>query len=163
MFEHLPQNFTETIKGAFRQQGKIWLQNLPHIIGEIESNWKVIVKEPFPNLSYHFVAPCVCDDGGEAVLKIGFPGEAENIFNEMRMLKFLKGESAVKLLRFDEKRFAILLEKLTPGANLKMLFRENEEKAVETAICVMRKVWRAAPKETVFPKIEGWFENFKKY
>lgn len=162
MFEHLPQKFREVILGAFREEGRQWLIGLPEIVKEIEENWSLVVKESFPNLSYHYVAPCVCADGSEAVLKIGFPGEAVNISNEVKMLKYLDGRKAVRLLRFDEKRFAFLLEKLTPGENLKTIFRTDEAKAVETAIEVMRAFWQKPPEDINFPALEDWVKGFDK-
>lgn len=160
MFDHLPQKFREVILGAFREEGKQWLIKLPEIVEEIEQNWSLSVKNAFPNLSYHYVAPCVCADGSEAVLKIGFPGEAVNIFNEMKMLKYLDGRNSVELLRFDEKRFAFLLEKLTPGKNLKTIYQNDEAKAVEIVIEVMRAFWQKAPEDSNFPRLEDWFKGF---
>jgi streptomycin 6-kinase len=164
MFDHLPQKFRETILGAFREEGRRWLVSLPEIIKEIEENWSIAVKPPFPNLSYHYVAPCVFAGGsGEAVLKIGFPGEAVNILNEVKMLKFLGGRNAVRLLRFDEKRFAFLLEKLSPGENLKTICQKNNEaRAVEIAIEVMRAFWQKPPEDNQFPRLEQWFRDFDK-
>jgi streptomycin 6-kinase len=127
-FGKLPRKFTEVILGAFGDEGKRWIESLPGIIGEIESRWRLKMKEPFPNLSYHYVAPCVCADGSEAVVKIGFPGEAATLFGEMKTLKFIDGRGADKLLRFDEKRFALLLEKLEPGENLKTICLRNDKK-----------------------------------
>jgi streptomycin 6-kinase len=160
MLDHLPQKFRETILGAFREEGKRWLIDLPEIIAEIEESWSLSVENPFPNLSYHYVAPCVSAGGGEAVLKIGFPGEAANILNEVKMLKFLDGRNSVKLLRFDEKRFAFLLEKLTPGENLKTICRNDDAKAVEIAIKVMRSFWQKPPADHEFPRLEDWFRRF---
>ena len=161
MLDHLPQKFREVILGAFREEGRNWLLRLPEIVAEIEQNWSLKVHAPVPNLSYHYVAPCEVE-AGEAVLKIGFPGEAAYILNELKMLKFLDGSSVNKLLRFDEKRFAFLLEKLTPGENLKTIFRGDETRAVDEAIKVMRKFWRVAPKDNNFPKLEDWFQGFEK-
>lgn len=161
--ENLPRKFTEVILGAFREEGRLWIESLPQIIGEIEENWSVkIKKEPFQNLSYHYVAPCVCADGSEAVVKIGFPGEARNISNEVKTLRFIGGEGLVKLLRFDEKHFAMLLEKLTPGENLKTICGEDDLKAVDIAIDAMRKFRRKPPANHDFPLLEKWFEGFSK-
>jgi streptomycin 6-kinase len=160
--EKLPRKFTEVILGAFREEGRYWMESLPQIIGEIEENWSLrIEKNPFPNLSYHYVAPCLCADESEAVVKIGFPGEAVYILNEVKTLKFISGRSLVKLLRFDEKRFAMLLEKLVPGENLKTVCRDNDLKAVEIAIKTMSKFWRKPPADHDFPMLEKWFDGLK--
>lgn len=158
--EKLPRKFTEVILGAFREEGMRWIERLPQIIGELEKNWSLkIDKKPFPNLSYHYVAPCLCADESEAVVKIGFPGEAAYILNEVKMLKFMNGGRLVKLLRFDEKRFAMLLEKLTPGENLKTVCLDDDSKAVEIAIKTMKKFWRKPPENHDFQMLEKWFDG----
>jgi streptomycin 6-kinase len=159
--ENLPQKFTEVITDAFREEGKRWIDALPEIIVEIERNWSLKIEKPFPNLSYHYVAPCVSENGGEAVIKIGFPGEKTTTLNEIRVLKFLDGSGVCRLRRFDETRSALLLEKLVPGENLKTIFQNNHAKAVETAIEVMRKFWRKPPETHDFPLLEDWFRGFR--
>ncbi len=155
----LPRKFTEVILGAFREEGRRWLESLPQIIGEIERNWSVELKAPFPNLSYHYVAPCTFAGNGEAVVKIGFPGEANYIRNERKMLEFLDGRAVNRLLRFDERRFTFLLEKLSPGENLKTVFAGNDEKAASTAIEAMRAFWQKPPENHDFPTLESWFDG----
>lgn len=162
----LPQKFIEEISGAFGEEGAGWIDRLPEIIGEIERKWSLEIKKPFPNLSYHFVAPCVLETGGEAVVKIGFPGEKQTTFNEIRTLEFLDGGGVCRLLRFDENRFALLLEKLTPGENLKEICRRgggdgDDARAVEIAINVMRNFWREPPENGEFPRLEEWFDGLK--
>lgn len=158
----MPQKFTEVILGAFREEGRRWIEDLPEIIGEIERNWSLEIEKPFPNLSYHYVAPCVFKTGGEAVVKIGFPGEKTTTYNEIKMLEFLDGEGVCKLLGFDEKRFALLLEKLVPGENLKEICGSDDRKAVEIAIGAMRKFWRKPPTNHDFPLLEDWFAGFER-
>lgn len=162
MIERLPQKFVKVIVGAFREDGRLWLQSLPEIVRQIERAWAISVKDPFPNLSYHFVAPCVVSGGAEAVLKIGFPGETANILREAKMLEFLGGANSVELWRFDADRFAFLLEKLTPGENLKTISRDDESSAARIAARVMRDFWRKPPENVDFPSLEDWFGGFEK-
>jgi streptomycin 6-kinase len=160
--ENLPPKFKEVISGAFRDEGGRWLAALPEIIGEIERNWSLEIAEPFPNLSYHYVAPCVFKTGGEAVVKIGFPGEKTTTVNEIRMLEFLDGRGVCRLLRFDESRSALLLEKMSPGENLKEICGKNDAaKAVGIAIKAMRGFWREPPETSEFPRLEQWFEGLQ--
>ncbi|HLM02412.1 MAG TPA: aminoglycoside phosphotransferase family protein [Pyrinomonadaceae bacterium] len=158
----MPQKFTEAISGAFREEGGRWIEDLPEIICEIERNWSLEIKKPFPNLSYHYVAPCVLKTGGEAVVKIGFPGEKRTTFGEVGTLRFLDGRGVCRLLRFDEKRLALLLEKMTPGENLKEICAGDDAKAVGIAIKVMRDFWREPPATSEFPGLEEWFEGLQK-
>ncbi|MDQ3798989.1 MAG: aminoglycoside phosphotransferase family protein [Acidobacteriota bacterium] len=160
----LPQKFIEGIRSAFGAEGARWLERLPEITGEIEREWSLRIEKPFPNLSYHFVAPCVFKTGGEAVVKIGFPGERATTFREVRMLEFMDGDGICRLLRFDEKRLALLLEKVTPGENLKEVCGGSggDARAVEIAIKVLRAFRREPPENIEFPAMEKWFDVLKK-
>lgn len=160
--ENLPRKFTAVILSAFREEGRRWIESLPQIISQIEENWRVKLAAPFPNLSYHYVAPCVFEGKREAVVKIGFPGEAENIRNERKMLEYLDGKAVNRLFDFDEDRFAFLLEKLNPGENLKSVCAGNPQKATTIAIETMRAFWQPPPAGHDFARLESWFEGFKK-
>jgi streptomycin 6-kinase len=140
--------------------GEQWLKDLPQIIEELSAVWQLKVEKSFPNLSYNFVAPCVCTDGGEAVLKIALPLNNPEIFNEARFLQMAQGSGAVKPFELDEKRRAILLERLTPGANLKEVCLEEATKAVEIAIPIMRGLLKEPPQDSVFRELDEWFNNF---
>ena len=65
----LPTDFTRTIKAVYRQAGADWLAALPTLIAECARRWRLVVDEPFADLSYHFVAPARRADGTQAVLK----------------------------------------------------------------------------------------------
>jgi len=158
----LPRKFTEVITAAFRDDGRRWIESLPRIIRKIEENWQVKIDSPFPNLSYHYVAPCVRAEGSEAVVKIGFPGEAKYILNERKMLEYLDGGSVNRILDFDEQSLAFLLEKLVPGENLKTVCARNPQRAVAIAIETMRSFWQYPPSNNDFPRLEDWFEGLQK-
>lgn len=158
----LPEKFIQTMTEAHGAKGAEWLAELPEIIAEIEGKWSLKVGKPFQNLSYHFVAPCVCADRSEAVLKIGFPEENSPVLGEAEMLKLYNGSGAVKFLRIDEKHLALLLEKLNPGKHLKNVFQFDEAKSVVIAIEVLRKIRRKPPEKHNFIKLEDWFKGFEK-
>ena len=119
MLEQLPVNFTETISSAYGEAGGKWLARLPSVIAEIAQDWQLIVGKHYPGLSYHFVAPVTCADGSAAVLKIGFPEEIGKCLMEKAALEAVGGRGMIRLLRFNLRRRAMLLEKLEPGDNLK--------------------------------------------
>ncbi|MCY7374933.1 MAG: aminoglycoside phosphotransferase family protein [Pyrinomonadaceae bacterium] len=156
----LPEKFARNALGLCGAAGERWLNDLPHIIEEISENWQIEAAKPFANLSYNFVVPCVCSNGGKAVLKIALPLNNPEIFNEAKLLQTADGNGAVKLLKFDESRRAILLERLTPGANLKENFRGDESKAVEAAIKVLHGLPKNPPQHLEFRRLEEWFDNF---
>lgn len=160
--KNLPEKFVRLMIESHGARGEKWLGELPEIIGEIERNWSLNVGEPFENLSYHFVAPCLLANGGKAVLKIGFPEENSPIFNEAAMLSLYDGCGAVKFLSLDENRLALLLERLKPGETLSKIFHGNEEKCVEIAIEALQKIVRKSPENSQFIHLESWFTGFEK-
>lgn len=162
MLENLPEKFTRLMLESHGERGAEWLVELPFIIEEIERDWSLETGAPFANLSYHFVAPCVLRNGGEAVLKIGFPEENSPVFNEAATLQIYDGRGAVRFLRINEKRFALLLERINPGKNLKEVFRGREEDSVEIAIKVLQKIIRKSPENHNFVFLEKWFAGFER-
>ncbi|HEY8562907.1 MAG TPA: aminoglycoside phosphotransferase family protein [Pyrinomonadaceae bacterium] len=162
MIDILPEKFVRLMREAHAADGEKWLGELPKLIGEIEAEMGLRVGEPFENLSYHFVAPCLLSGGREAVLKIGFPEADSPTLNEAAMLRIYNGNGAVELLRGDERRRALLLERLQPGENLKRAFPNEAEKAVETAIEVLHKIRRNSLPASDFVRLENWFDGFRK-
>ena len=158
----LPEKFVGNTLDLCGASGELWLNDLPHIIKILSENWQIKVEKPFENLSYNFVAPCICADGSEAVVKIALPLNKPEIFNEAKYLQILGGKGAVKVLNFDEECRAMLLEKLSPGKQLKEIFAGNEQSAVEVAAVLIRKLRRKPPADSEFVLLEVWFENFFK-
>ncbi len=162
-FVNLPKRFTDNILGLHADKGKRWLADLPQIVGKIAENWSLSVEKPFLNLSFNFVAPCICADGSQAVLKIGYRGEDSEIFSEAKLLRLFDGKGTVKLLRFDKNYCALLLERLIPGANLIEICQQNDAAATAIAIDVMRKLWQKKPPEYQnFPRLEKWTNGLQK-
>lgn len=161
MITDLPEKFVRLMNEAHGASGAKWLADLPEIITEIEAKWSLKTSRSFENLSYHFVAPCVCESG-EAVLKIGFPEKNSPIANEAAMLKLYDGHGAVKFLKFDENRLALLIERLKPGQHLKNLFSPHETKPIEIAVRALQKLRRKPPENHEFVHLENWFAGFEK-
>lgn len=159
---NLSEKFVRTITGAFGEKGRQWLVDLPEIVEEIAADWSLNVGKAFANLSYHYVAECVCADGGLAVLKIGCPAEGLEFINEVKMLRLFAGEGAVRLLRIGENRCTMLLEKLTPGEHLGNLCLKDDKAGVETAIDVLRKIIRKPLTENGFHLLDNWIGGFRK-
>lgn len=156
---NLPKRFVRNTIDLCGADGEQWLNDLPQIITELSKTWSLMVENPFANLSYNFVAPCICENGN-AVLKIALPLNNPEIQNEARFLQTTNGKGAVRLLKAEEICRAILLERAMPGANLKEVFHKNSEKAVEVAIETMRKILREAPPNSMFLRLDDWFYNF---
>jgi streptomycin 6-kinase len=89
-----------------------WLDRLPHLFVEMLDEWALT--RDGEDLWHGFcslVAPVISADGTRAVLKITFDGDSESA-HEGLVLQRWHGEGAVRLLRADPHRRAVLLERL---------------------------------------------------
>jgi streptomycin 6-kinase len=89
-----------------------WLDRLPRLFAELLDEWGLArdggdVWHGFCSL----VGPVVAQDGTAAVLKISFDGDDESL-HEGLALQHWRGNGAVRLLRADPHRRALLLERL---------------------------------------------------
>lgn len=87
-----------------------WVDGLPKLVASIVDEWELVVDgEPMSGWTA-LVLPVRTRDGGAAVLKLVCPGEEEE--HEHLALQHWQGNGAVRLLRADPSRRAMLLERL---------------------------------------------------
>jgi streptomycin 6-kinase len=89
-----------------------WLDRLPRLFREVLDEWGLA--RDGDRLWHGFcslVAPVLTDDGERAVLKVSFDGDDESL-HEALTLQHWHGDGAVRLLRADPHRRAMLLERL---------------------------------------------------
>ena len=112
------------------------LEPLARIAEEVAAEWGLELGTPFALSHYSFVAPA----GEDAVLKIT-PVEDDEADEEADALALWGGDGAVRLLRHDRARRALLLERARPGTDISGL---PEEEATEIAVELGRRLWRPA-------------------
>jgi len=151
----LPKHFIENIKNINID----WLNNLENLIHYFAKKWQLSDIKHFENLSYNYVAQAysqVCKT--DLVLKICLPGEAST--NEQKALLYFNGNGCVKLLDYDLQNFAMLLEAIKPGKTLKEVFSKDENKLIETAAGVIKKLHANKLTDNIklngFPTINQW-------
>lgn len=89
-----------------------WLDRLPRLTRDLLDEWDLEVDGTTSYGNCALVVPVLTADGQRAVLKVQFPHwEAET---EHLALRDWDGNGAVRLLRADPRRFALLLERLEP-------------------------------------------------
>ena len=121
---------------------------------EVAAEWGVELGERFALSRYSFVAAA----GDGAVLKVT-PTEDDESDEEADALALWGGEGAVRLLRRDRGRRALLVERARPGVDASTL---AEDEATRVAVEVGSKLWRAAaapPFRSVHDHVPRWLQN----
>jgi streptomycin 6-kinase len=120
---------------------------------EVAAEWGVTLREPFAMGRYSFVAPA---DG--AVLKVT-PSRDYDADHEADGLEQWAGRGAVRLLRRDVARRALLQERALPGTDITSL---PEDEATGIAVEVGLQLWSVTaspPLRPVAGMIERWFDE----
>ena len=120
------------------------------IARDVAGDWSIVLSRPFGTLNYSYVAPA----GDDAVLKVASARDEESI-HEADAHEFWAGDGAVRMLRVDRSRRALLLERAWPGSDLTVL---ADALATEIAIDVASRLWRpaAAPFHWVGHHVPRW-------
>jgi streptomycin 6-kinase len=134
------------------EDGLAWLARLPDILTVCEQRWHLKIGVPFTNLSYHYAAPAVRNDGTYVVVKV-FSPTGEFVL-QTEALRLFAGRGSVRLLDDDPDNEVQLLERLEPGTLLSTL--QDDEQAISIAASVMRQLWHPAPSNSAFPSVLTW-------
>ncbi len=128
-------------------------EQMKAIADAVAADWGLELGEPFALSRYSYVAPV----SPEAVLKVAWAGDDESL-HEAESLVVWDGDGAVRLLRSDPSRRALLQERAQPGTDLSEL---PEEHAVAAAVDVGRRLWRpaAAPFRWIGDHVPGWIDR----
>jgi streptomycin 6-kinase len=95
------------------EAGLNWLAGLDAVVTSLCGEWELSLGRPLSGGSEAFLSEARTADGQQVVLKIGLPGSTAG-GTEARVLKAAGERGYVRLLRHDEERRAMLLERLGP-------------------------------------------------
>jgi streptomycin 6-kinase len=119
-----------------------WLEALPSLVSALAEEWSLRVGDPFGDATEAFVAPAVLADGTRAVLKLLVPRASDVARREITVLRLADGAGCARLLRADETRGALLLERLGRSLHeLALPIGRRHEILCQAA----ERVWRPAP------------------
>jgi streptomycin 6-kinase len=122
---------------------------------EVAREWGVPLGERLPAGRFSFVAFA----GDHAVLKV-VPVEDDEADHEADALALLGGDGAVRLLRHDRARRAILIERALPGDDASVL---PDDEAIRVAIAGAKRFWRPALRDHPFrwigDHVPRWLDN----
>jgi streptomycin 6-kinase len=120
---------------------------------EVAAEWGLQLGEPFTLSRYSYVAS-VADD---AVLKVAWADDDESL-DEGDALSLWAGNGAVRLLRADKSRRALLEERARPGDDISEL---PEDEATTIAVDIATRLWVPAgePFRWIGDHVPHWLDN----
>lgn len=77
------------------------------------------------------------------------------------MLLFFNGRKSPKVIDYDFDLNAMLLEKITPGSNLKFFFPSQDKKSIEIFIKIIKELHHPIDNNNKFPQINDWLKNLE--
>ena len=157
----LPELVRQNI-GARGAAGEQWLRELPELIATFEREWGITTGAVLDGGTAAVVVEALTADRTPVVLKLALPDfeGAGDFGNEITMLRLLDGDGCARLLRFDEPRRTILLERL--GQRLVDLGLPQATQ-LEIICATVAKVWRRVPLDVGLPTLAEkgpWFVGF---
>jgi streptomycin 6-kinase len=133
-----------------------WLERVPDIVSECVEEWRLRLGEPYAAGAAGHTVRADLPDGTPAVLKLIFPHrEAEH---EAAALALWDGDGAVRLLAYDEERWAMLIERCEPGT---LLAKLEADAALDVLIGLLPRLWKTAsePFRPLAEEAAWWVEN----
>jgi predicted kinase len=136
---------------ALGAPGQAWLAELPALLAGLETDWSVTVGAALDGGSTSYVAEAVTQDRTAVVLKVSVPqgiDEFTPFERQVAALLLAGGDPYVGLIRHDEPRRALLLERLgQPMARLGWPASRQLEALAHTAA----RGWRSVPNDGRLP------------
>ena len=120
------------------ESGKTWIASLPDTVRILTDYWKLSNIAPVDNMSFNYVAKAICNPRQPVVLKIGF--DASVIAAEKNALIYFGGNASIRLIDYNEKYNALLLEQAIPGTSLKSLYPANDKFVIDYYIDTVQRL-----------------------
>jgi streptomycin 6-kinase len=115
----------------------VWLARVPDLVAECVEEWGLSLGEPYEAGAAGYTVRADLPDGTPAVLKVIYPHrEAEH---EGEALCVWDGDGAIRLLAYDDVRWAMLIERCEPGT---LLAKADPELALDVLIGVLPRLWK---------------------
>jgi streptomycin 6-kinase len=134
----------------------VWLERVPELVDECVEVWDLRLGDPYPAGAAGYAVRADRADGTPVVLKVIFPHrEAEH---EAAALRVWDGNGAVRLLDYDEARWAMLLERCEPGT---LLANAEPETPLDVFIELLPRLWRneGPPFRPLAEEAAWWIES----
>lgn len=121
--------------------------------GRVAADWGLDAGEAFALACQSYAAP-VSDD---AVLKVAWESDDESL-HDAEAYELWNGRGAVRVLRRDAGRRALLIERARPGTDISEL---DDDEATAIAVAVATQLWLPgrAPFRPVEPELRRWLDR----
>lgn len=115
----------------------VWLERVPDLVAECVEEWGLRLGEPYEPGAAGYTVRVELPDDTAAVLKLIYPHrEAEH---EGEALRVWDGDGAIRLLAYDEARWAMLIERCDPGT---LLVKADPDLALDVLIGLLPRLWK---------------------
>jgi streptomycin 6-kinase len=115
----------------------VWFERVPDLVAECVEEWGLGLGEPYEAGAAGYTVRADLPDGTPAVLKLIYPHrEAEH---EGEALRVWDGDGAIRLLAYDEARWAMIIERCEPGT---LLAKVDPERALDVLIGLLPRLWK---------------------
>jgi streptomycin 6-kinase len=151
---NIPQTLKNKIISVWQEQGRTWLANFDNLLADICQTWQLSDLKLCDNLSYNFVANVRLQDNSPAILKLSVPDH--EFHSSINALEEFCGHGIVDLYKYDL-RGAILMEKLSPGTDLRHL---KEAQAIENTAAIIQQLLSIKTPQNNFKTIADWAQAF---
>ena len=122
---------------ALGPEGRAWLEALHAVVADLAREWDLTVGRVLHGGSEALVAEARTAAGRDVVLKIGVPGSGAG-GAEARLLKAADGRGYAELIRHDEPRRAMVLERLGPRLST---LGYSIDRQIEVICATLRQAW----------------------
>jgi streptomycin 6-kinase len=131
-----------------RRRHDTWVRSASRTAEELAASWSLDIGPPLTHDGdTSVIHEVVLRDGTPAILKVSSPGEA--VTGEAEALRIIDGGCAVRLLRSDAARGALLLERVDRSTTLEGL--PDRELAIDLGLELLTRWWRPASGSDALP------------
>ena len=128
------------------EPGLAWLASLDDTLASLEHDWNVAIGPAHPGGTAAFVAEATAGNGDVFMVKVSTPGTYAGRY-EADALRLAEGKGYVRLVRHDEARRAMLLEKL--GDRLDSLALPYQQQ-IDIMCATLLQAWMPVPRYGVW-------------
>lgn len=151
----IPNQFKNKVVSVFGEKGRDWLEELPRRLKACIEKWRLVNCRLSKNLSMNLIVFAESPEFGPVALKAGVPHP--DLFTEMKALSLYNGRHICKCYDFDVELGALLLERVMPGEDLRVLQSSSER--IREAVRLISRLPIPVMPEHGLPEYEDWLRR----